>query len=105
TTNSALVLSPVVDWCDFKARLRQSIREAANIRMMVGQQFMVDALGMNFSSKTVGGETYVRQEVANLRAAQNQFKLAEQALAAAMTHMVGDGCLLSDFYTQSEWSL
>jgi len=46
---SGKVLAPVVDWCDFKARLRQSVREAANIRMIFGQQFVVDALEVAFS--------------------------------------------------------
>ena len=46
---SGQVLPPVVDWCDFKARLRQSVREAANIRMIFGQQFVVDALEVAFS--------------------------------------------------------
>ena len=63
---------------------------------------MVDALGMNFSGNIIGGEEYVKQEVAKLRAAENQFKLAEQFLASSFNHAVGDGCVISDFYTDSE---
>ena len=33
------------------ARLRQAVRESVNIRMIFGQQFMVDALGLHFSGK------------------------------------------------------
>lgn len=103
--NTGQVKPPIVDWCNFKARLRQSVREAANVRMIIGQEFMVDALGMNFSGNFVGGENFVREEVARLRAAQNQFKLAEQFLAAGLTYMVGNGCWISDFYMEAEWSL
>ncbi|HFC12473.1 MAG TPA: hypothetical protein ENJ56_06475, partial [Anaerolineae bacterium] len=49
------VLPPVVDWCDFQSRLRQSVREAANMRLIFGQEFMVDALGVNFSGGFIGG--------------------------------------------------
>ncbi|MCO6449628.1 MAG: hypothetical protein J5I90_02455 [Caldilineales bacterium] len=100
------VLDPIIDWCDFPARLRQSVAEAANIRMIFGQQFMVDALGLHFSgTEFYGGETFVIKEVAKLRAAKHQYELAEMGLAEAMTRVVGNGCVVSDFYTQNEWSL
>lgn len=100
------VLDPIIDWCDFPARLRQSVREAANIRMIFAQQFMVDALGLHFSgTEFYGGETFVRQEVAKLRAAKHQYELAEVGLVEAMTRAVGNGCVVSDFYMQNEWSL
>lgn len=100
------VLDPIIDWCDFPARLRQSVREAANIRMIFAQQFMVDAMGLHFSgTEFYGGETFVRQEVAKLRAAKYQYELAETGMAEAMTRVVGNGCVVSDFYTQPEWSL
>ncbi len=99
------VLPPVIDWCDFRARLRQSVREATNIRMIFGQEFMVDALGVNFSGNFFGGEEMVEREVARLRAAKNQFELAETFLASALKKSVGSGCLISDFYTQTEWAL
>lgn len=99
------VLPPVIDWCNFRARLRQSVREVVNVRMLVGQEFMVDALGVNFSANMVGGEEMVRNEVAQLRAARYQFERAEAFLADGLKRAVGNGCLVSDFYTQAEWSL
>ena len=99
------VLPPVIDWCNFRARLRQSVREVANVRMIVGQEFMVDALGVNFSGGFLGGEDFVKEEVAQLRAARYQFEKAEEYLASGLKKAVGNGCLISDFYTQSEWSL
>lgn len=100
------VLDPIVDWCNFPARLRQAVREAAYLRMVFAQQFMVDALGLHFSAGTLlGGETFVRQEVAKLQAAQYQFELAQQGLSEAFGYRLGSGCYLSDFYTQSEWAL
>lgn len=100
------VLDPVIDWCNFGARLRQSVREAAYLRMIFAQQFMVDALGLHFSAGALlGGETFVRQEVAKLRAAHHQFKLAGRGITESLDRAVGSGCLVSDFYTQSEWAL
>ncbi len=99
------VLPSVIDWCNFRARLRQSVREVANVRMIVGQEFMVDALGVNFSGGFIGGEAFVKSEVAQLRAARYQFEKAEQYLASGLKKAVGNGCLISDFYTEAEWSL
>ncbi len=100
------VLDPVIDWCDFPARLRQSVREAANIRMIFAQQFMVDAMGLHFSGTDFyGGESFVKQEVAKLRAAKFQYEQAEVSVTTALTTTLGNGCLVSDFFTQPEWSL
>ena len=100
------VLDPVIDWCNFGARLRQSVREAAYLRMIFAQQFMVDALGLHFSGGAlIGGETFVRQEVAKLRAAQNQYELAQKGLSEALGRPLGSGCMVSDFFTQAEWAL
>ncbi|HRJ40754.1 MAG: hypothetical protein KJZ86_17855 [Caldilineaceae bacterium] len=102
---SGQVLPPVVDWCDFKARLRQSVREAANIRMIFGQQFVTDALELAFSGDFKGADDFVRQEIAKLRAAENQYELVEAGIAEALDRPLGSGCLVSDFFTQTEWSL
>jgi hypothetical protein len=100
------VLDPVIDWCDFTARLRQSVREAAYLRMIFGQQFMADALGLQFSGTTLlGAESAVRQEVARLDAAKYQYQLAESELNETLDLNLGSGCYISDFFTQSEWSL
>jgi len=104
--HSGQVLDPVIDWCNFAARMRQSVREAAYLRMIFAQQFMVDALGLHFSaSALLGGEKFVREEVAKLQAAHYQFSLAEQGLTEPLKHALGSGCLVSDFYTQAEWAL
>jgi hypothetical protein len=105
-THSGQVLDPIMDWCNFPARLRQAVREAAYLRMIFAQQFMVDALGLHFSAGSLlGGETFVRQEVAKLQAAQYQYQLAEQELTSALGVRLGSGCYVADFYTQAEWSL
>jgi hypothetical protein len=104
--HSGLVLDPVMDWCNFAARMRQSAREAAYLRMIFGQQFMADALGLQFSGTTLlGAENAVRQETARLRAAKYQYELAERGLNEALDLNLGSGCYVSDFFTQSEWSL
>ena len=105
-THSGQVLDPIIDWCNFPARLRQAVREAAYLRMIFAQQFMVDALGLHFSAGSLlGGEVFVRKEVAKLHAAHYQYQLAEQGLTSALGTRLGSGCYVSDFYTQIEWSL
>ncbi len=99
-------LSGDVDWCNFPARLRQSVREAAYLRMIFGQQFTVDALGFHFSGlNIVGGEAFVRDEVKKLQLAVDQYREAETSVTEGLAVAVGNGCLVSDFYTQAEWAL
>ncbi|MCB0189313.1 MAG: hypothetical protein KDE31_33815, partial [Caldilineaceae bacterium] len=100
-----IVAPPVIDWCNFQARLQQSVREVAYVRMIVGQEFMVDALGVNFSSGFIGGDAIVEEELAQLRAARYQFEQAERWLREGLTITIGNGCLVSDFYTLEEWRL
>jgi hypothetical protein len=102
---SGQVIEPVIDWCNFGARLRQSVREAALIRMIFAQEFMVDALGLQFGSNLLGGETIVRKEIAQLQAAHHQYELAEAGITEALERRVGNGCLVSDFFKQADWSL
>jgi hypothetical protein len=105
-SHTGQVLDPVIDWCNFPARLRQSVREAAYLRMIFAQQFMVDALGLHFSAGTLlGGDAFVRKEIAQLQAAEYQYELAGQGLRESLEHPLGSGCLVSDFYTQAEWAL
>ncbi len=96
---------PVIDWCDFPARLRQSVREAAYLRMIFGQQFLVDALDAVFSANLVGVSDVVKAEVGKLHAAAYQYQQAEASLMEATGRMVGNGCYVSDFFTQTEWGL
>ncbi|MCL4860138.1 MAG: hypothetical protein KJZ93_12055 [Caldilineaceae bacterium] len=104
--NKPEVLPPVIDWCNFHARLRQSVREAAYLRMIFGQEFVVDALGLHFSAgQLLGGEAFVRDELAKLEAAVYQYGLAEKGMNEALNTLVGNGCYLANFYTQAEWSL
>ncbi len=104
--NPTVVPDPVIDWCDFAARMRQAVREAAYLRMIFGQQFTADALGLHFSgTEIVGGEAFVRDELRKLQLAVLQYQQAEQFVAEGLIRPVGSGCLISDFYTQPEWAL
>lgn len=103
---NGIVAAPIIDWCDFPARLRQSVREGAYLRMIFAQQFMVDALGMHFSAGAlVGGDKFVREEVAKLQAAAYQYEQGEESVSEALGRVVGNNCYVSDFFTQTEWGL
>jgi hypothetical protein len=96
---------PVIDWCNFAARMRESLREVAYLRMIFGQQFTADALGFRFGADIVGGEDFVKDEVDQLEMAEEQFQLARQAVTEGLDRYLGNGCYASDFYTQAEWVL
>ncbi len=53
----------------------------------------------------MGGEKFVREEVAKLQAATYQFEQGEKGVTDALGRMVGNGCYVSDFFTQTEWGL
>ncbi len=106
TPPDGTVLEPVIDWCNFPARLRQSVREAANIRLIFAQEFMVDALGLHFSAGALqGGDTAVKSEIADLTAAAYQYEQVEMGVSEALGRVVGNGCFVSDYFTQTEWAL
>ncbi|MFQ5593146.1 MAG: hypothetical protein ACE5HA_03255 [Anaerolineae bacterium] len=97
---------PVVDWCNFAARMRESVREVAYLRMIFGQQFTADALGLHFSgTEIVGGEAFVIDEVRKLQMALEQYQTAQVAVMEGLTRALGSGCYVSDFYSQAEWAL
>jgi hypothetical protein len=97
---------PVVDWCNFAARMRESVREVAYLRMIFGQQFTADAMGLHFSgTEIVGGEAFVIDEVHKLQMALEQYEAAQTAVLEGLTRALGSGCYVSDFYSQAEWAL
>ncbi|MEZ4677799.1 MAG: hypothetical protein R2932_26640 [Caldilineaceae bacterium] len=65
---------PTYDYCNFADRMRESVREAAYLRMIFGQQFTASALGLNFGGEVVGGEVFVRREVGQLQLAADQYE-------------------------------
>lgn len=97
--------TPTIDWCNFPARTRESLREAAYIRMIFGQQFTADALGYTFSGNLVGGDSVVAREIHRLEEARHQYRRAREAVAEGMWTYVGRGCFVSDFYSDTEWLL
>ena len=72
--------------------MRQSVREAAYLRMLFGQQFTVDAMGPYFSATDLfGGEGFVRKEVAKLEMAVDQYQHAESDLVEGLHRVVANG--------------
>ncbi|MFQ5858460.1 MAG: hypothetical protein ACE5LU_22915, partial [Anaerolineae bacterium] len=97
---------PVIDWCNFAARMRESVREVAYVHMIFGQQFTADAMGLHFSgTEIVGGEKFVLREVDQLQAALEQYQDALDAIEEGTRYSLGSGCFVSDFYQQPEWDL
>lgn len=100
------VVANTIDRCNFIFRMRESLREAAYLRMIFGQQFTADAMGLHFDAgEIIGGEAFVRDEVRKLELAVKQYKLAEEAVSEGMSIALGSGCFVSDFYSDAEWAL
>ncbi|MFN8471150.1 MAG: hypothetical protein U0822_02925 [Anaerolineae bacterium] len=99
-------VNEVYDRCYFAARMRQAVREVAYIHMILGQQFTVDSLGLHFSAnQIVGGEAFVRDEVKQLQLAIAEYDAAEKIITDGLKRTLGNGCLVSDFYSQPEWAI
>lgn len=100
------VVAATVDRCNFAERMRESVRELAYLRMIFGQQFTADAMGLHFDAgEIIGGEAFVRDEVKKLELAVSQYQRAEEVLEEGMRTGIGDSCFVSDFYSQREWAL
>jgi len=94
------------DRCNFAARMRESLRETAYLRMIFGQQFTADSMGLHFDAgEIIGGEAFVTDEVRKLELASTQYKLAQQAVMEGTQIALGNNCFVADFYTEQEWAL
>jgi hypothetical protein len=84
--------------------LLQATRELANVHMIFGNEFMVDALRFPFS--VTGGDTeqLVRDEQRKLQRALHQYNLAVDALLYALNYNLGGAhdTYTADFFTEQD---
>jgi hypothetical protein len=89
--------------CQFAARTREAVREAAYLRLIFGQQLTADSIGLFFGANVVGGESYISVELRKLHEGLRQFKMAQQTILDGMNVAIGANCHVFDFYTEREW--
>jgi hypothetical protein len=81
--------------------------EIANVHMIFGNEFMVKAVSRPFSTDGADSETLVRDEIARLEKALQQYRLATAALVQALNLNLGGGkdIYIGDYFTPREFQL
>ena len=87
--------------------LLEVTRELANVHMIFGNEFMVDALRFPFSTDGTDTEQLVRAEQQKLERALYQYSLAIEVLIYALNYNLsgGEGTYAADFFTERELQL
>lgn len=96
------------DYCDFGARMRESVREAAYLHMIFAQQLFSDATRVMLSSETSSfgaNFDWVKRELDQLNASLNQYEKAQNAVTDAFDLPLGPTCTGSDLFTEVELDL
>jgi len=82
-------------------------REIANIHLIFGNEFLVDALDYRFSGATPQADLILAEEINQLELAQQQFTQAVDILAHAFNADFGgaNGTYIGDYFTEREYEL
>jgi hypothetical protein len=82
-------------------------REIANIHMIFGNEFLVDALDYRFAGGDPRADQIIAEELEQLSQAQRQFELAVGVLAHAFNADFGgpNGGYIGDYFTEREFDL
>ncbi len=85
----------------------EATREIANIHLIFGNEFLVDALDYRFSGDAVNADLILAQEIAQLEQALQQFTMAVDVLAHAFNADFGgpSGAYIGDYFTNREFEL
>lgn len=92
-----------------REKMLEATRELANIHMILGNEFLVDALDTILSGSTsvLGGSSFVEEEIRLLDAAAHQFRLAVDILTYSYNADIGgaEGVRIGDHFTDLEYRL
>ena len=82
-------------------------REIANIHLIFGNEFLLDALDYRFSSTAVNADLIIAEEIEQLELALQQFTMAVDVLAHAFNADLGGptGVHIGDYFTNREFEL
>lgn len=88
-------------------RAREATREIANVHLIFGNEFMVDALDYRFGGDNPEAEAIIRKEYEQLYQAYIQFKMAVDVMGHAFNADFGGpfGRYIGDFFGQDEYDL
>lgn len=90
-----------------RAGVLTATREIANIHLIFGNEFLVDALDYRFSGNDPRADQIIAEEINQLKQAQQQFELAVGVLAHAFNADFGgpSGGFIGDFFGAREFDL
>lgn len=83
---------------DGEANLREAIRLLTNIYLMIGDEFLIDALEWRFSSDTLGMEAKLDEQLLLLAKGRLLHDAAVAAFVQGFSMHVGDTCHISDYF-------
>jgi hypothetical protein len=90
-----------------RAGVLTATREIANIHLIFGNEFLVDALDYRFSGNDPRADQIINEEINQLKQAQQQFELAVGVLAHAFNADFGgpNGGFIGDYFSAREFDL
>lgn len=91
-----------------KDGILDTTRQVANIHLIFGNEYLIDALDYRFSTDAPpNANTIVLQEIDNLRDAKEQYRLATDLIADSFETVVGGigGLVVGDFFSDDEFEL
>lgn len=88
-----------------ESKLLDAVRTLANLYLMVGDEFLVDALEWRFSADTVGLDEKLDEQINLLIKAQEYYEKGFAAFVYGFSPAVGTNIYISDYFGDSEYSL
>ncbi|MDO9103679.1 MAG: hypothetical protein Q7U57_01825 [Methylovulum sp.] len=88
-----------------KNNLLDAVRTLASLYLMIGDEFLVDALEWRFSSETVGLNGKLDEQINLLIEAQTYYEKGVSAFVSGFSPAVGTNVYISDYFGDPEYSL
>lgn len=90
-----------------RERVLEATRELANIHLIFGNEFLVDALDYRFSGATTNADEIIAQELNQLTLAVQQFALAVDVFTHALNADFGgpNKTYIADYFSEREFEL
>lgn len=88
-----------------KLDLMDAVRTLANLYLMIGDEFLVDALEWRFSANTVGLDNKLDEQIALLVQAQAYYEKGFSLFVSGFSPALGTNIYVSDYFGDSEYGL
>lgn len=96
---------PPEDNSQEQADLREAIKVVVSIYLMIGDEFLVDALEWRFSAGNLHADVQLDEQLVQLAKARLLYDAAVAAFVEGFNLQMGNNCLISSFFDQSVFNL